>query len=55
MANPKIVIPMSEQDIDDIRAGEEFDWTFPTKNGREIDVVIRLEREEDIDGTFLRD
>lgn len=53
--NQKITIPMSEQDIWDLQAGEEFNWTFPTASGEEIDVLIRPEIEEDIESEFTRD
>ena len=42
--NQKIVIPMSEQDCDDIGNGEHFDWTFDG-----IDVHIKLEDQSDLD------
>lgn len=45
--NPSIVIPMTEQDLDDIRNGEEFHWTFETDDGLSIDTIIRLENEKD--------
>jgi hypothetical protein len=43
----KIVVPVTEQDLFDLQAGEEFDWTFETEAGESIDVLIRLETEDD--------
>ena len=45
--NQEITIPMSEQDLWDLQNGEEFNWTFPTASGEEIDVFIRPEQEGD--------
>lgn len=46
--NQKIIVPMSENDIQELQSGEEFDWTFPTENGEEIDVHVRQETDEDL-------
>ena len=46
--NQKLVIPVSEQDIYDLQNGEEFDWTFTTDRGEDIDILIRLEVESDL-------
>jgi len=53
--NQKIVVPMSEQDLEDLQNGEEFNWTFPTESGEEIDILIRPENEEDNENEFTRD
>lgn len=55
MTNQKITIPMSESDIEELREGTEFHWTFPTDKGEQIDVHIRPETESDIDQEFTRD
>jgi hypothetical protein len=41
----KIEIPMTENDLSDLLAGEVegYDWTFPDQNGVWIDVVITRE------------
>lgn len=40
--NKKITIPFSENDLQELQAGETFDWTFDG-----IDVHLRLETDED--------
>lgn len=55
MTNQKITIPFSEMDIEELRSGEEFHWSFPTDKGEIIDVHIRPEKEEDIDSEFTKD
>lgn len=42
-----ITIPMTEQDCEEVMQGEEFHWTFPDQNGKDISVTIRAERDED--------
>jgi len=39
----EIEIPFSESDLDDLRNGETFDWTFPVENrpGEYVDVHLR--------------
>lgn len=58
-AHPKIVIPLSEADLQELMAGEEFRWTFTTDKGQDIDVLLRPEAEEDFeieeDGTLEDD
>jgi len=44
MANKKITIPFSQEDLYELLSGNTFDWTF---NG--VDVHLRLENEEDIE------
>lgn len=46
----KIIIPFSEQDIQDLQSGETFDWTFDG-----VDVHIRQEVESDIDLELTKD
>ena len=41
--NQSITIPMSENDLQELMNGEEFNWTFPTESGEEIDILIRPE------------
>lgn len=45
-----IVIPFTENDCEELRSGEEFDWTFTSKKGVSIDVsIVRQEEGEDDD------
>lgn len=44
LENQKITIPFSDNDLDDLRNGNTFDWTFDG-----IDVHLRLETEEDLE------
>jgi len=37
--NKKIIIPLSEEDLDRLRKGETFDWTFD-----DVDVHLELEK-----------
>jgi len=41
--NKKITIPLSEEDLEEIKRGRRFDWTF-----NNIDVHLELEGEESI-------
>ena len=50
MDNQKLVIPFTESDLQDLQAGETFDWTFTTDKGESIDIHLRLENDEDIEG-----
>lgn len=45
----KITVPLSFNDMEMIMLGEEYNWTFPTQSGEEIDVCVRLEKQEDMD------
>lgn len=45
----KIVVPLSELDLEDLQHGEEFHWTFHSNTGEEIDVHVRPEIQEDIE------
>lgn len=45
--NQKLVIPFSDEDIWELQNGEEFDWTFTTNEGEDIDILIRKEVDED--------
>lgn len=40
MPNKKIKIHFSEEDLDELRSGETFDWTFTTDTGEDIDVHL---------------
>ena len=46
----KLIIPLSENDLQELEFGKEFHWTFTTNKGEDIDVHLRLETQEDIDG-----
>ena len=44
----KLEIPFSESDVQEMVSGEfEFEWTFPTDKGEDIDVLIRPEQDSD--------
>lgn len=46
-----IIVPLSESDISDLRDGQEFNWTFPSLDGKyEVEVLLRPETQEDIGG-----
>jgi len=46
--NKKIRIPFSDSDLEDLMAGETFDWHFPTEDGQVIDVhLFKGDEEED--------
>jgi len=47
MANQKITVPLSEEDLQDLLNGEEFDWSFPTEKGEWIDVHVIPSEESD--------
>jgi len=38
-----IIIPITESDIEDLKAGNEFRWTFEGTNGITVDVHIKPE------------
>jgi len=47
-----ITIPMTEEDCDRLRSGDEFNWAFPDKDNPNIQVNthLRMETEEDVNG-----
>lgn len=47
--NQKLVIPFTENDIQELGSGEEFNWTFETDKGESIDIHIKQETDEDIE------
>ena len=47
MANQKLKIPFTENDIEELMNGEEFHWTFETEKGESIDVHIFKEEFSD--------
>lgn len=47
--NPKLIIPFSEGDLQDLINGEEFRWTFTTDKGQDIDVLLRSETQDDLE------
>ncbi len=47
--NPKLVIPFTSNDLEELMSGETFKWTFATEEGQDIDVLLRLETESDIE------
>ena len=48
--NQSIVVPFTGNDIDELQNGEEFDWTFPSQMGYDINIhLLKEEYEEDFD------
>ncbi len=47
--NPKLVIPFTEDDLDQLMKGETFKWTFATNEGQDIDVLLSLESDVEDD------
>lgn len=44
---PKIVVPISEEDLSDLQSGEHFEWTFKSNGLIYVDVVVKQEEDED--------
>jgi hypothetical protein len=44
---PKIVVPISEEDLSDLQNGEQFEWTFKSNGLISIDVLIKGEEDGD--------
>lgn len=38
--NQKLVIDITESDCQDLMSGKEFDWTFTTDKGKDIDIHL---------------
>jgi len=47
--NQKIIVPISQSELEDLMRGEDFNWTFPTGSGELIDVHLELEEDGDMD------
>ena len=47
MPKQKIVIPMSQEDLEDLMNGDSFNWSFPDQNGVWIDVKIINQEESE--------
>jgi len=46
--NKKLKIDMTEQDCQDLMNGEEFNWTFTTECGEDIDIhLFNTDTEDD--------
>lgn len=47
--NKRIIIPFTENDIEDLRSGVEFEWTFPVEGKPDewVDVLIKQEEQSD--------
>lgn len=43
MPNQKIMIPLTENDIEELMNDQEFHWTFTTNKGESIDVHLKKE------------
>lgn len=46
MKNQKLKIHFSEEDLQDLLAGETFNWTFTTDKGEDIDIFLYRGEEE---------
>ena len=44
---PRIVVPISEEDLSDLQNGEQFEWTFKSNGLIDIDVVVKQEEDGD--------
>ena len=44
----KIIVAFSESDLQELMNGDEMTWRFPLEEGREVELLLRLEREEDM-------
>lgn len=42
-----ITVPLSEENLQDLQNGEDFDWTFVSQTGELVDVKVRPEVDED--------
>lgn len=40
MQNQKLRIPFSQSDLEELLAGETFNWTFETDKGESIDIEL---------------
>lgn len=40
MPNQKIIIDLSQNDLEDLMNGEVFNWTYTTDKGEEIDICL---------------
>ncbi len=45
--HPKLDIYFSESDLQELINGEEFQWTFTTDTGVDIDVLLRPDKPSD--------
>ncbi len=36
----KISVNLSNEDLEDLMCGKEFNWTFPTEQGEDIDIHL---------------
>lgn len=39
----QIEVPVSEEDLSDLQNGEEFNWTFESNKGINVDVILKSE------------
>lgn len=44
-----LTIPFTENDIQELQSGEEFNWSFETDKGEEIEIYIIHEVDEEYD------
>ena len=40
MKNQQLRIPLTEQDLEELREGNTFNWTFTTDKGEDIDIEL---------------
>jgi hypothetical protein len=44
----KIIVAFSELDLQELMNGEEMVWRFPLADGKEVELLLRKEIEEDM-------
>lgn len=47
--NQKLEVKISEDELRDLIRGEEFRWVIKTDKGEDINVLVRLERYDDLE------
>mgnify|MGYP001184894857 CR=1 FL=1 len=46
MNNQKLRIPFTQEDLEELRNGKTFNWTFKTDKGEDIDIELVQEEFE---------
>jgi hypothetical protein len=46
----RIVVPFGESDLQDLMDGEELLWVFKLNGGEHVELLLRQETQEDIEG-----
>lgn len=45
--NNRIIVPFTEQELQELANGEELTFLYATKGGEEVELILRLETPED--------